>query len=85
MCKQLIKIDARHINRCQLPWTAKKKKIEKQFSFRKIYNVPGRRHRPRKARVYGQQQWGSRRGTLPGPTSEWGPLHFLLIGRNCCA
>lgn len=64
--------DPRHINRCQLPWMANKRK---QFSIR-IDNVPGRRRRPQKARAgrrwgNGASREGTRRPPPRSPPSPW--------------
>lgn len=66
--------DPRHINRCQLPWMANKRK---QFSIRKIYKVSGRRHRRQKARGSSRGAAGGAHTLAPilqpsaGPMSPW--------------
>lgn len=66
--------DPRHINRCQLPWMANKRK---QFSIRKIYKVFGRRRRLQKARGSSRGVAGGAHKLAPasrlsaGPMSPW--------------
>lgn len=65
--------EPRHINRRQLPWIANKRK---QSSTRKIYNVPGGRHRPqRQGLAGGSRGWPG--GHTLAPTSQPAGCWFL--------